>query len=305
MYNKTGGVVRKDGVVYKAVWAPGTLAEELLSQRANFRLPEADSTSPGFLIDGDSITPLTPEDVAKITAEAFPDAAYWEKLEADLDAEYEQEAAEAVATSAFQALEVVADSGEARKYYLKAPRSEQEIRNLIAVGGLPGLVQLLGRTEDKLALSYAGLSITQTMYKLQLERSDATNLSLAIQLADAFSALHKLGIHHRDLTTHNVLIRADQSTATLCDLESGPTTGYVKAPEELLNGEGAFTDKADVFPFGLLLWSLENNNMPRPFVSRFLDRTGQFASLMEQCLAVDPSERPAIAQVASQLRALS
>jgi serine/threonine protein kinase len=88
----------------------------------------------------------------------------------------------------------------------------------------------------------------------------------------------------------------------LCDLECGPTSKPIIAPEVSVHGKEAFTDKSDIWAFGILLWSIENLNNPRPFAARYFERTGQFGPLIDKCLQVDPTKRPTAAEVARLLR---
>ncbi|WOO78247.1 Mitogen-activated protein kinase kinase kinase 7 [Vanrija pseudolonga] len=288
-----------DGVLYQIPYVVNSKGEEIMNEE--LPLPTLSPEPAGIHVEADGTArPLTSEEVAALKTKYFLDREGHEKQAAEIDAAYEREAAEAVATDVFQSLPVIADADET-KYYLKAPRSGKEIRNLLKAQGLPHVVQLVGRTADKVVLVRAGSDFGRTFFRPDVEYpGPATHRLWAIDLADGLSALHAKDIFHRDITVFNALVDGDR--ATLCDLEAGPTSKAVIAPEVFTHGNEAFTDKSEVFALGALLWCFTQQSAPRPYRARYLERTGQFGSLIDRCLQVDPAKRPTAAELAQLLR---
>ncbi|KAK6907838.1 hypothetical protein I203_101839 [Kwoniella mangroviensis CBS 8507] len=184
-------------------------------------------------------------------------------------------------------------------HHAKSPRTIQEVHNLISVRGVPGLVQVMGRTQDnQLVTKEFGKSLSDWITDRSIETSRQTKMNWAVDIARALCQLHQRDMLHKDLSANNMLV--DGNHAVLCDLESRWTTGCARSPE---NCQGAEYDKrADIYGFGTLLWSIENRNMPRPHAS--LQTTGVFEDIMRRCLDNDPAKRPTIVEVLAELERL-
>lgn len=292
-----------DDVFYKIPYVVNSKAEEIMNEKLPLPTLPGSTKPAGILVAADGTpSPLTAEEVAALKAKYYLDAEGREKQAAEIDAAYDREAAEAVATDVFQSLPLIADAdADETKYYLKAPRSGKEIHNLLKAQGLAHVVQLVGRTADKLVLVKDGSDIGRTFFRPDVEYpGPATHRLWAIDVADALASLHAKGIFHRDITLFNTLV--DGEHATLCDLEAGPTSKPIIAPEVFIHGDEAFTDKSDVFALGVLLWSLTQQSGPRPYRARYFERDGQFGPLIDRCLQVDPAKRPTAAELAQLLR---
>jgi serine/threonine protein kinase len=82
-------------------------------------------------------------------------------------------------------------------------------------------------------------------------------------IADALAYLHACSpkIVHRDVKTHNLLLAGDGSLK-LCDFglvhhpDTGAGTPQYMAPELLAGGKHGYTDKVDVYAFGIMLWEV-------------------------------------------------
>ncbi|CAM0909189.1 unnamed protein product [Alopecurus aequalis] len=161
-------------------------------------------------------------------------------------------------------------------------------------------------------------------------------LIIAMDTAFGMEYLHNKNIVHFDLKSDNLLVNLRDPQRPICKvgdlglskvkcqtLISGGVRGTLPwmAPE-LLNGSSSLvSEKVDVFSFGIVLWELLTGEEPyadlhygviiggivsntlRPQVPESCDP--EWRSLMEQCWATEPSERPSFTQIAVRLRSMA
>ncbi|CAL9060789.1 unnamed protein product [Musa banksii] len=162
------------------------------------------------------------------------------------------------------------------------------------------------------------------------------SLIIAMDVAFGMEYLHSKNIIHFDLKSDNLLVNLRDPQRPICKvgdlglskvkyetLMSGGMRGTLPwmAPELLGGKDNKYTEKVDVFSFGIVMWELITGEEPygdmhygaiiggilndtlRPPVPESCD--AEWRSLMEQCWATEPSQRPSFTEIASRLRAMA
>ena len=148
---------------------------------------------------------------------------------------------------------------------------------------------------------------------------------MALGCALGIEAIHKKNMIHRDIKSLNVLIDADEYPK-LCDFglardipkDNQVMTGCIgtaqwEAPE-VLNNE-AYSEKADVYAYGVMLWEILTNDCPFRGMQQMQVAMGvvgnglrpripantppKIAKLIQTCWDQDPKKRPSISKVVS------
>lgn len=156
-------------------------------------------------------------------------------------------------------------------------------------------------------------------------------LDLAAQVASALADAHAVGVVHRDVKPHNVLLRAgqDQAHAYLCDFgiarddetsltSSGVVAGtYAYLAPERFRGEPA-TAASDIYALGCLVWFLLTGRAPydggpvqlatqHEFspIPQLPGAPAQLNAFLARAMAKDPAARhPSAGAAAAHLRAI-
>lgn len=154
-------------------------------------------------------------------------------------------------------------------------------------------------------------------------------LTMARDIAEGCAFLHAQRIVHRDLKSSNLLLDehyrvkvADFGLSRIRSVSNDalPTNGWAgtaayMAPEILKGTHGAYTERADCYSFGVVLWEMVMREVPwkdlepweiiaRVAYSTDVLRTPEegacppgFAQLMQRCLQSDPTARPRFTDV--------
>ena len=152
---------------------------------------------------------------------------------------------------------------------------------------------------------------------------DIERINLALEIAQGINYLHsfKPPILHRDLKSLNILLDknyvckiADFGWAKLRDNHMTKLRGTFQwmAPEVITNEY--YTEKADVYSFGIILWEFWSRDPPykgvkakdvakkvranktyRPIIPN--DVPKEIAELMECCWDADPDKRPTFLEI--------
>ncbi|KAJ6244879.1 mitogen-activated protein kinase kinase kinase 20 [Anaeramoeba flamelloides] len=154
-------------------------------------------------------------------------------------------------------------------------------------------------------------------------------IQIAIDVANGIKYLHQNHLVHRDLKSPNVLL-TEKGKAKITDFGLSKTMNtsmtfmnntIVGTPRwmapELLRGEQNYTNKVDIYAFGILLWEISTREIPfegiGPFqLSGLIGFQGQrpelnenylFFDLIKKCWDQDPQVRPTIETVIKDLQA--
>lgn len=114
--------------------------------------------------------------------------------------------------------------------------------------------------------------INLSAWRSERPRSPADVIAITLQVAEAISASHEVGVLHCDLKPSNVMLRHD-GRVTLCDfglaryavdpeeVPRGGTAGFL-CPEQISDAFGPITTRSDVYGLGALLYCLLTGRAP-------------------------------------------
>ncbi|XP_010922729.1 serine/threonine-protein kinase STY13 isoform X2 [Elaeis guineensis] len=204
------------------------------------------------------------------------------------------------------------------------------------------LVKFIGACKDPIMVIASellpGMSLKKYLLSIRPKQLDLHQaVSFALDIARAMDCLHANGIIHRDLKPDNLLLTANQKNVKLVDFglarEETVTemmtaeTGTYRwmAPElystvTLRRGEKKhYTNKVDVYSFGIVLWELLTNRMPFEGMSNLqaayaaafkqmrpplpADAPPELVFIVQSCWVEDPNTRPSFSQIIRMLNA--
>ncbi len=192
----------------------------------------------------------------------------------------------------------------------------------------PYIAEILGimigdgrREQIKIVMPYASNGSLESALARDPPFSKDTMLKIALQIALAMQHLHETTppVLHRDIKPKNILLTED-NTAWLTDfgisrvlggekdLTMMGTQGYI-APEILRSGVENYTEKTDIYSYGILLLDMETDGSR--VYSGDLWMTNKLnvpectlKLLIEDCVSEDLARRPTASEVVDELRGL-
>ncbi|KAG0476992.1 hypothetical protein HPP92_013833 [Vanilla planifolia] len=204
------------------------------------------------------------------------------------------------------------------------------------------LVKFFGACKDPIMVIATellpGMSLKKYLTSVRPEQLELhLAISFSLDIARAMECLHANGIIHRDLKPDNLLLTANHKNVKLVDFglarEETVTemmtaeTGTYRwmAPElystvTLRRGEKKhYTNKVDVYSFGIVLWELLTNRMPFEGMSNLQaayaaafkqerppipeDVPTELVFIIKSCWVEDPNMRPSFSQIIRMLNA--
>ncbi|XP_062124877.1 mitogen-activated protein kinase kinase kinase 20-like isoform X1 [Drosophila sulfurigaster albostrigata] len=220
--------------------------------------------------------------------------------------------------------------------FIKDLTIEKEF-GLLSLANHDNIVRFLGITKDGdnrtvMVMEYAECGSLYNMLHnngISLAYTRRNGIGWMLQCAKGVEYLHKFSpkILHRDLKPQNLLLFNDCRTLKICDfgtakelatkMSNGVGTARYMAPEVSI--ENSYTEKCDVYSFGITFWEVMSKKKPfyhlgetvdfhiqkkaiegdRPLINDIqnMDKSDLIIKLIEQCWDGDSTQRPAMQDV--------
>ncbi|CAL5875039.1 uncharacterized protein PFLUO_LOCUS9342 [Penicillium psychrofluorescens] len=196
---------------------------------------------------------------------------------------------------------------DTEKHFVKKGKYRSEIENLLRCQGgsclgnplSPRIVKLLGRSHD-------GQLVFQKLLDCRRVLADVSSLNIykrwILDIIEALSCLHSLGIVHRDLRLDNCLFSENGERLTLCDLES--RWGQRAAPEIANDGlDVGWTTSSDIFDIGNCIKCMVYANFP---ITKYVEWVvpSPLDAIVEACMRPVPNTRPSLEELKTMVESL-
>ena len=196
------------------------------------------------------------------------------------------------------------------KHFIKKGKYRSEIENLLKCqgGSSPGesksrhLIQLLGKTQS-------GELVFDKLLPCQSVIRKASSLDTCkgwiLDMVDALSCLHSLGIVHRDVRIDNCLFSNDGTRLVLCDLES--RWGQRSPPEIASQGvldDAGWSSKSDIYCIGDCIKCMVYGNAP---ITNYVDWPvpPPLEAIVTACMHESPEERPTLEELRAMVESIA
>jgi len=193
----------------------------------------------------------------------------------------------------------------------------------------PNIVQFIGacleRGRESLVMEFMSKGSLFNILKIQSNPfTAAEKKSLALDIANGLRHLHSSKVLHKDLKSSNVLL--DRSgRAKLCDFRIADiraksvlsihkeSVDHAWMPPEVLKKKGSYTEAADIYSFGVVLWEILTGKNPgsnHEAMSRLSTEQHltipstvpkEYADILNGCWAAEPLMRFSLQEIIRRL----
>ncbi|OHT05946.1 hypothetical protein TRFO_26160 [Tritrichomonas foetus] len=173
------------------------------------------------------------------------------------------------------------------------------------------------KNPPSILLEYCSHTLKTYITKLSEEEIE----QIIKEIIEGMSYIHQCGIIHRDLKPENILLDSDKhvkicdfgvSTLSSDSTHTGGVGTLVYMSPEQLNNEVHYTNKIDVYAFGIVLYFLlTRGSIPAISISNISqgksiplpsDINDFYRTMIERCLSFDPKNRPPFSELSKYIQ---
>jgi hypothetical protein len=225
-----------------------------------------------------------------------------------------------------------------KRVYGASGHSEEFVAEAMAHRSLlhPNVVQLMAICVDPPALVLEFMArgtLYATLHDKSFHLEDSLRFAILGDIAAAMRYVHGKGLLHRDLKSLNVLL-SDEYRAKVTDFGCAKSVStahtarvgtWLWSAPEMLVGSAGYSEKVDVYSFGIIAWEVMSRLAPfeddeafpgGPLAAMEYIRNGArprvsegwpewVAGLMRRCWSGDPLLRPSFVDICAELEASS